>query len=75
MDEENKVESGIPIPKKGKTPRYPALYTMEVGQSFARPHAEGNTLHYAAQHCNKVTKRRFTVRYPDEKTVRVWRIL
>jgi hypothetical protein len=71
--EESTVETGVPIPKKGKKVRYPALYTMEVGQSFARPNKEGDTLHYAAQHATKVTGKKYTVRYPDKSTVRVWR--
>lgn len=67
------IESDIPIPKRGKKVRYPALYTMEVGQSFVRPHSEGDALHYAAQHCRKTTGRKFTVRYPNIQIVRIWR--
>lgn len=69
-----KLETGVPIPPEKRRERsYPALYTMAVGQSFAKPLAEYTRLHAASQQCRKQTGRLFTMRQL-ETTCRIWRI-
>jgi hypothetical protein len=68
------IESGLELPDKTSKPRhYPALYTMEVGQSFARPLAEYKKLHSASQACRKKTMRYFALRSMGD-VVRIWRV-
>ena len=67
------IETNVPLPDKGTKPRnYPALYTMKVGESFARPKTQYEKLHTAAQACRKKTERRFAMRLIGDQ-VRIWR--
>ena len=68
------VEDGVELPEKGTKPlAYPALYTMEVGQSFVRPLDEYKKLHSASQGCRKKTGKRFAMRNMYGN-VRIWRV-
>ena len=70
------IDDNVPLPPQGvKAHIYPALYVMEVGQSFARPTEEYTRLHSASQACRKKTERRFAMRLIGDNQVRIWRIL
>ena len=70
------IETNIPLPPMGVKPySYPALYSMAVGESFARPDSEYKQIHSASQACRKKTQRRFAMRLIEENKVRIWRIL
>jgi hypothetical protein len=76
MENEIIIEDQIPLPDRAHRQQlYPALYTMEVGQSFARPMQEREALHNAGQQCRKKTGRKFAIRRTDLSTVRIWRLL
>jgi hypothetical protein len=71
------IEQNIPIPRKpsGRRPhKYPALYTMEVGESFFAPNKTNNSM-TGTLACAR--PRKFTVRSVVEhrtEGVRIWRI-
>ena len=71
MDE---IETGIELPDVStREKNYPALYSMEVGQSFVRPLEEYKKLHAASQVCKRKTLRQFALRTLDDGKVRIWR--
>lgn len=75
---ENEVmEVDVVLPPRSSKPRsYPALYTMDVNQSFTKPAEEYRRLHNAAQMCRKATGRLFAIRklqHEQAGYIRIWR--
>lgn len=71
-----RVEEGAPLPVYRRQVKFPALYSMKVGDSFAILEEEHKSLLQAAAHCRRITnpKRKFTVRRIAHNAFRVWRI-
>ena len=71
---ESDIEDDIPLgPPAARPYAYPALYTMGIGQSFARPIEERAKLHGASQFAARKTTRAFSLRQMGD-IVRIWRI-
>ena len=71
-----RVESGVLQPVYRRQVKFPALYSMKVGESFMILDDEHSSLMQAVQHCRRITnpKRRFSVRRVAYNAFRVWRI-
>ena len=71
------IEQDIPIPRKrtgGRPRKYPALYTMEIGESFVAPNKTNSSM---ANTLRCVRPRKFVVRSVVEHRtngVRIWRV-
>lgn len=67
------VDKSVPLPdKSGPSRKYP-FHKMEVGDSFAYPAAERNSVSGAAWHAAKVLGRKFVTRKHGDG-YRVWRV-
>lgn len=70
------VEEGVPAPVYRRQVKFPALYSMKVGDSFVILEDELRSLRQAAYHCRKLTdpQRRFSIRRIAYNAYRVWRV-
>jgi uncharacterized protein (DUF2249 family) len=71
-----RVETGVLQPVYRRRVKFPALYSMKVGESFMILDDERSSLMQAAQHCRRITnpKRKFSVRRVAYNAFRVWRV-
>lgn len=73
---EVRVDHKVPVPIYRRTVKYPALYYMELGDSFLFLDEEYGSIKQAVQHCRRITKpkRRFVIRQVTHNAYRIWRI-
>jgi hypothetical protein len=71
-----RLEADVPMPIYRRKVKFPALYIMDVNQSFLVHDLEHKSLLQAIAHCRRLTnpKRRFSVRRVAHNAYRVWRI-
>ena len=71
-----RVEHQVPMPIYRRQVKYPALYYMNIGDSFLFLDEEYSSMKQATQHCRRITnpKRRFLIRQVTHNAFRIWRI-
>ena len=70
-----KIDKGVPLPRRGRPVKWPALYTMKIGQSFLFLTDEHNSVRASVGRCLRRTGRHFSVRKVAWNAYRIWRVL